>query len=127
MNARADGNPERNENASKANHAKGNATCVHANWPQDRHESVNGKKLAKCTPVGLKSQRHCYEGETHEGDQRDSNFTNLLDDALGCAIVPSRDDPVVSPSDIEDTTHSLEKIEHEERELSRDFNKPSER
>jgi hypothetical protein len=52
--AGADGNPERNENASKANHAKGNATRLQPNSPQGRYESVDGKKLAKCTSVGLK-------------------------------------------------------------------------
>jgi hypothetical protein len=93
--AGADGNPERNENASKANHAKGNATRLQPNSPQGRYESVDGKK---------------------EGDQRDSNFTNLLDDALCHAIVPCRDDPSVSPPDIEDTTHGLQKFEHEEGE-----------
>jgi hypothetical protein len=32
----------------------------------------------------------------------------------------------VSPPDIEDTTHGLQKIEHEEGELSRGFNERSE-
>jgi hypothetical protein len=53
VNARADGNPESNENASEANHAKGNATRVQANLPQGGYESVDGKKLAECTSVGL--------------------------------------------------------------------------
>jgi hypothetical protein len=43
--------------------------------------------------------------ETHEGDQGDSEFTTLFDKALCCAIGPCRDDPVVSPPDIEDTTN----------------------
>jgi len=54
VNARADGDPKRNENASKANHAKGNATRMQANSPQGRYESVDGKKLAKCTSMGLR-------------------------------------------------------------------------
>jgi hypothetical protein len=54
VNVRADGNPERNENANKANHAKGNATRLQANSPQGRYESVDGKKLAKCTSAGLR-------------------------------------------------------------------------
>jgi hypothetical protein len=53
VNARADGNPERNENASKANHAKGDVTCVQANFPQGCYKSVDGKELAKRTLVGL--------------------------------------------------------------------------
>lgn len=65
--------------------------------------------------------------ETHECNQGDSKFTNLLDDALRCAIVPRRHDPVVSPPDIEDTTHALHEIEHEKGELPRKFNEPSDR
>jgi hypothetical protein len=75
---------------------------------------------------GSQTERHYYKGRTHEGDQRDTNFTNLLDDALCCAIVACRDDPVVSPPDIKDTADGLQKIEHEEGELSREFNEPSE-
>ena len=75
---------------------------------------------------GSQTERHCYKGETHKGDQRDSNFTNLLYDALCHAIVPCRDDPVVSPPDIEDTTHGLQKFEHKEEELLRKLNEPSE-
>jgi hypothetical protein len=56
--------------------------------------------------------------ETHEDDQGDSEFTNLCDKALCSAIVPCRDDPVVSPPDVEDTTHCLQKVEYEKRELS---------
>ena len=57
-------------------------------------------------------------GETHKCDQGDSEITNLFDNALCCAIVPSRDDPVVSPSDIEDTASCLQNFEYEKRELS---------
>jgi hypothetical protein len=56
--------------------------------------------------------------ETHEGDQGDSEFTNLFDKALCCAIGPCRDDPVVSPPDIGDTTNCLQKFKYENRELS---------
>ena len=51
--------------------------------------------------------------ETHEDDQGDSDFTALFDNALYCAIVPCRDDPVVSPPDIEDTASCLHKVECE--------------
>ena len=63
--------------------------------------------------------------ETHEDDQGDSEFTNLSDKALCRAIEPCRDDPIVSPPDIEHTTNCLQKIEYEKRELSRKFNEPS--
>ena len=75
---------------------------------------------------GSQTERHCHKGKTHEGNQGDTHFTNLLDDALCCAIVPCRDDPVVSPPDIEDTTQSLQKVEHEEGKLLQEFNEPSE-
>ena len=70
------------------------------------------------------TERHYYKGETHESDQRDSNFTNLLDDALCCAIVPRRDDPVVSPPDVEDAANCLQNVEYEKRELWCKFNEP---
>ncbi len=38
--------------------------------------------------------------------------------------MPCGDDPIVSPPDIEDTTHGLQEIEHEEGELSYEFNEP---
>lgn len=41
------------------------------------------------------------------------------------AIVPCCDDPVVSPPDIEDATHGLQKVECEEGELTREFNELS--
>jgi hypothetical protein len=63
---------------------------------------------------------------THKRDQSNSKFTSLLNDALRCAIVPSRHDSFVRPPDIEDTTHGLQKIEHEKGELSHKFNEPSE-
>jgi hypothetical protein len=42
MASSADGNPERMENA-------GNAMLLQANSQQDSYESLDGKKLAKCT------------------------------------------------------------------------------
>ncbi len=59
------------------------------------------------------SQTQRHREETHEGAQGDSEITNLLDKALCCAIVPCRDDPVVSPSDIKGATNCLQKVEHE--------------
>jgi hypothetical protein len=56
--------------------------------------------------------------ETHEDDQADSEFTSLFNNSLCCAIGPCRDDPVVGPPDIEDTTSRLQKVKYEKRELS---------
>ena len=127
VNVRADGNPERNEDASKANHAQGNATRVQTNLPQSGHESVDGKKLSEMHIIGVSVRKTfvLVKVKTNEGDQGDANFTNLLDDALYRAIVPRRDDPVVCPPDIEDTAHGLPKVEHEEGKL-REFSEASE-
>ena len=51
--------------------------------------------------------------ETHEDDQGDSEFTNLLDSTLCCAIMPGRDDPVLNPLDIEDTANCLQEVKYE--------------
>ena len=56
--------------------------------------------------------------ETHEDDQGDSEFTNLLENTLCCAVWPCRDNPVVGPPDIKATTNCLQKVEYENRELS---------
>ena len=100
----ADDNPEHNENASKADQAKGNlnATCFGVNLQHSRHEGVDSEKLVSCISAGSHTQR---QEETHEDDQGDSKITNLFDKALCCAIGPRRDDPVVSPPDIEDTAN----------------------
>jgi hypothetical protein len=101
----ANGNPEQNENASKADQAKGNATRFETNLPHSRYEGVDGEKL-KLYISGV-SHAKTLEEETHEDDQGDSEFTYLLNNALCCAIGPCRDDPVVSPPDTEDTTSCL--------------------
>lgn len=58
---------------------------------------------------GSQTERHC--SGTYDDDQRDSNLTDLLDDALCCAIVPCRDDPAVGPPDIEEATDCLHNVE----------------
>jgi hypothetical protein len=116
VNACADGNPERNENASEADQAEGNTTRFKANLQHSRYEGVDSEKLVSCLSAG--SHTKTLGEETHEGDQADSEFTNLCDKALCCTIGPRRDDPVVSPPDIEDTANCLQKFEYEKRELS---------
>ena len=66
----------------------------------------------------LRSQ-HVEEG-AYERDQRDPEFTTLLNDALGSAIRASIDDPVVDPSNTEDTTCRLHDIECKDEKLSQD-------
>jgi hypothetical protein len=57
VNTRADGNPERNENASKADQAKGNATRFEANLQHSRYEGVESEKLVSCISAGFHTQR----------------------------------------------------------------------
>ena len=47
--------------------------------------------------------------KTHENDQ-DSEFTNLFNKALCCAIGPCRDNPIVNTLDVEDTPNCLQKV-----------------
>ena len=77
---------------------------------------MDSEKLVSCISAG--DHAKTLGEETHECDQGDSEFTNLCDKALCCAIGPCRDDPVVSPPDIKDTTSCLQKVESEKRELS---------
>jgi hypothetical protein len=86
---------------------------------------VNGEKLVSRLYISRGSHARTLGGETHEGDQADSKFTNLLDNALCCAICPCRDDPVVNPPDTEDTASRLQNVEEEKRELLGNFNEPS--
>jgi hypothetical protein len=58
--------------------------------------------------------------KTHKSDQCSPERTYLLDDTLCCAIGPRPDLPVVSPSDKEDTPHSMNDIEHQNGELPQD-------
>jgi hypothetical protein len=58
VNVWADGNPERNENASKADQAKGNATGFEANLQHSRYEGVDSEKLVSCISAGSHTQRH---------------------------------------------------------------------
>jgi hypothetical protein len=52
-----------------------------------------------------------------KNDQGNPEFANLLDDALCRAIGPSRDNPIVGPSDIEYTTPGLQNIKYEKGKL----------
>jgi hypothetical protein len=54
---------------------------------------------------------------TYKSDQGDPEFTNLLNNALGCAIRAYCDDSVVGPSNIKDTAHGLQTIEHKKEKL----------
>ena len=58
MNPCADGNAERNENASKADQAKGNTTRFEANLQHSRYEGVDSEKLVSCISAGSHAQKH---------------------------------------------------------------------
>jgi len=90
VSASASADPNSNENASESYHAEGKATCLQTYTPQSRYKCVDRK--TKC-------------------DQGDSEFANLLDDTLCCTIVPSHDDAIVGPPDIEGATYCLQNVE----------------
>ena len=48
----ADGSPEQNKNASRADQAKGNATRFEANLQHSRYEGVDSEKLVSCISAG---------------------------------------------------------------------------
>ena len=58
VNASADRNPERNENASEADQANSNATRFQANLPNSRYEGVDSEKLVGCISAGSHTQKH---------------------------------------------------------------------
>jgi hypothetical protein len=58
VNAVADGNPERNENANKADQAKGNATRFEANSQHSCYKGVDSEKLVSRILAGSQTQRH---------------------------------------------------------------------
>jgi hypothetical protein len=55
----------------------------------------------------------------NQGNHGNSKFAKLRDEALGSAIWSGRDDCVVSPPNIEDTTHGLHDVKPEKGELAR--------
>jgi hypothetical protein len=117
----ADASPERNEDTSDANNAKREATRFDSYSPQGRNERMYCKKLRKCATTHSNSRRSWQWGkEAHKSDESRTNFAYLLDDTLGRAIGPRCNLPVSGPSDIENTTHSLDDIKRKKRELSHD-------
>ncbi len=57
---------------------------------------------------------------TYQSDECDPKFTALLNNALCCAIMARRDDPVVGPSNIKDTAQGLQNIVRKKGKLSHD-------
>jgi hypothetical protein len=115
-----DTNPERNVKSCESNYAKSKATCSNPNFPQSHYECMDGENLVRCTST-LRDP-NTVRGGTHKSDQCDPQFTDLLNNALSCAITAYCDDPVVGPSNIEDTAHGLQNIVHKKGKLSRDWN-----
>jgi ubiquitin len=119
VNAGANANPESDKNGHQDNQAKSKAASFQSYSPQSRDECVNGENLEDVASVTLSAKcKGHYKKETNQGDKSNSKFTDLLDDALGCAIWTSRDDSVVSPPDIKDATHGLHNVEYEKGGLS---------
>jgi hypothetical protein len=72
-----------------------------------------GRQEAGKLYINRGSQANTSGEETYEGDQGDSEFTNLFDKTLYCAIGPCRDDTIVSPPGTEDTANRLQDVEDE--------------
>ena len=54
---------------------------------------------------------------TYESGHCHSKFAYLLDNTLRCAIRTCRDNPVVGPSDIENTADGLQEVVYKKEEL----------
>jgi len=115
MNASSNDNPDSNKNTSEANEAKGKAVRLQSYSPQSRHKCVDSEKLVGCASISLGPE--FIRRRDDKGDQGNPESANLLEDALSCAIGPSRDNPVVSPPNIEYATHGLKNIEYEKGKL----------
>lgn len=59
VNARTDGNPERNEYAGEADQTKGNAMGVETNLQHSRYEGVDSEKLVTCRKSNENSEKYC--------------------------------------------------------------------
>jgi len=115
VSASANENPDRNENASEADRDKSKAGPLQPYSPQANHKCVDRKNLVRCASISLRPE---FTGRRdNKNDQGNPEFTNLLDDALCRTIGSGRNDPVVSPPDIEYTTPGLQNIKHEKRKL----------
>ena len=58
VNACTNGDPEHNENASKADQGKGNATRFYADLQHSRYEGVDSEKLVGCILARFHMQGH---------------------------------------------------------------------
>ena len=76
---------------------------------------MNRKNLVRCASISLGSE--FTRRRDDKNDQGNPEFTNLLDDALCRTIGTGRDNPVVSPPDIEYTTPGLQDIKYEKGKL----------
>lgn len=111
-------NPKCNENSCESNYAKSKVARSTSYTPQGHYECMDCENLVNCISV-FREANAVREG-TYKSDQRDPEFTSLLNNALGCAIRAHCDDPVVSPSNIKDTAHGLQDIIHKKGKLSHD-------
>ena len=74
---------------------------------------MNGEYLESCASASYRGTLH----DTYESGQCNSKFTDLLNGTLCCAIWAGRNDPVMSPSNIEDTADSLQEVVLKKGEL----------
>ena len=74
---------------------------------------MSGEYLISCASV----QRGGNIRATYESDQCNSDCTELLEDTLRCTIWACGYNPVVGPSDIEDTSEGQQDVVYKEGEL----------
>jgi hypothetical protein len=110
-------NPECNEKSCNSNYAKSKASRSTSYIPQSHYECMESENLVSSKLVFQKANRGA-RGGTYESDQCDPEFACLFNNALGGAIRASFDNPVVDPSNAEDTTRRLQDIVYKNGKLS---------
>jgi hypothetical protein len=118
VNAITNTNPECNKKSCNSNYAKSKASRSTSYIPPSHYECMESENLVSSKLVFRKSQpRHC-KGGTYESDHCDPEFGYLFNNALDGAIRASFDDPVVDPSNAEDTSRRLQDIVCKQGKLS---------
>ena len=56
--------------------------------------------------------------EKYKSDECGPELTNFLNNALGCVVSSHSEDPIMNPSNIKDTVHSLQIIVRKKGKLS---------
>ena len=99
-------NPECNEKSHNSNYAQSISSRLTSYIPPNHNECMASENLVSSKLVFRKPTAG-ERGGTYESDQCDPDFACLFNNALDGAIRASFDNPIVDPSNVEDTTHRL--------------------